>query len=350
MPDYYDGTKLLSLSDINGERPEIFLCTSNRNGGKTTYFNRLCVNKFLEKKGKFCLLYRYKYELEDVADKFFKDIHDLFFPGYTMFSQAKAKGIYHEIFLTPPSQEKGESCGYAISINSADQIKKISHFFSDVERMVFDEFQSETNTYCANETNKFISIHTSIARGQGKQVRYLPVYMISNPVTLINPYYVEMGISERLKQETKFLRGDGFVLEQGFNESASVAQKSSGFNRAFANNRYLAYASENIYLNDNLTFIEKPKGNSTYIATIRYNGCEFGIREFPARGIVYCDDKPDTTFKTKLSLTTNDHDINYVMLKRNEIFVHTLRYYFEHGCFRFKNLKSKEVILKMISY
>ena len=71
---YYDGTKLLSLKDINGKQPEIFLCTSNRSGGKTTYFGRLCVNKFLKKREKFMLIYRFNYELDDCANKFFKDL------------------------------------------------------------------------------------------------------------------------------------------------------------------------------------------------------------------------------------------------------------------------------------
>ena len=38
---YYDGAKLLSMKDINGQQPEIYICTTNRTGGKTTYFNRL---------------------------------------------------------------------------------------------------------------------------------------------------------------------------------------------------------------------------------------------------------------------------------------------------------------------
>lgn len=94
--------------------------------------------------------------------------------------------------------------------------------------MFFDEFQSETNHYCNDEIRKFLSIHTSIARGNGEQIRYVPVYMCANPVSIINPYYVEMGISERLNDDTRFLRGDGFVLEQGYVESASEAQKQSG--------------------------------------------------------------------------------------------------------------------------
>lgn len=344
MGIYYDGTKLLSMKDINGNTPEIYLCTTNRTGGKTTYFGRLLVNKFLKGQGKFCLVYRYNYELEDCADKFFKDIGKLFFTGHDMQSKKKAKGVYHELFLDDVG------CGYAISLNSADTLKKYSHMFSDVQRMFFDEFQSETNHYCSDEIRKLLSVHTSIARGQGKQIRYVPLYMCANPVSLINPYYIEMGISDRLKTDTRFLKGDGFVLEQGYNESASTAQTESGFNRAFIKNQYVAYSAQSVYLNDNQAFIDKPTGRSLYIATLKYMGTEYGVREFADSGLVYCDDKPDVTFPTRISVTTADHEVNFVMLKRNMGLIDLLRFYFDHGCFRFKNLKCKEVVLKALSY
>lgn len=341
---YYDGTKLLSMKDINGKTPEIFMCTSNRTGGKTTYFGRLAVNKFLKYQKKFGLTYRFNYELDDISDKFYKDIGSLFFNGYEMTTKRKASGLFHELFLNEVS------CGYAFALNGADQIKKYSHLFSDVDIMLFDEFQSETNHYCPDEVKKFISLHTSVARGQGKQVRYVPVYMMSNPVSIINPYYVAMGISNRLKDDTKFLRGDGFVLEQGFNESASVAQKESGFNRAFAGNDYVAYSSEAVYLNDSKAFIDRPVGNSRYICTLRYHGVDYGVKEYSELGIIYCDDKADRTFRTRITVTTEDHNINYVMLKRNDFFLSNLRVLFERGCFRFKDLRCKEAVLTALSY
>lgn len=344
MNKYYDGTKLLSMLDINGNKPEIYMCTTNRTGGKTTYFGRLCINRFLDKNEKFGLIYRYNYELDDIADKFYKDLGSLFFPGYTMTSKRRAKGTFQELFLNE------KSCGYALSLNNADQIKKYSHLFSDIQRMIFDEFQSETNHYCDNETKKFISIHTSIARGQGEQVRYVPVYMLSNPVSIINPYYIEMGISGRLKDDTKFLRGDGFVLEQGYIESASTEQKNSGFNRAFSKNSYTAYSSECVYLNDNKAFVEKPAGKSKYLCTLRYKGSDFALREYTESGLIYCDDKADSSFLTRISVTTDDHNINYVMLKRNDFFLSNLRYFFEHGCFRFKDMRCKEAVLSALSY
>ena len=350
--EYYDGTKLLSMKDLNGRTPEIYLCTTNRTGGKTTYFGRLVVNRFLKQAKKFMLVYRYNYELDDVADKFFKDIKGLFFPEYDMISKKKAKGIYHELFLIKNNNVDNEiPCGYAVALNNADAIKKNSHFFSDTSCMLFDEFQSETNHYCPDEITKFISIHTSVARGQGEQVRYVPVYMLANQVSVINPYYTELDICTRLRLDTNFLRGDGFVLENGFIENASVAQKESGFNRAFKKNAYIGYASQNVYLNDNTAFVETPVGaKCRYLATLRYKGSEYAIKEYRELGFLYCDSKADKTFPMKISVTTDDHNINYVMLRNNDMFITQLRYYFEHGAFRFKDLKSKEALMKCITY
>lgn len=342
--NYYDGTKILSMSDINGNKPELYLITTNRTGGKTTYFERLCVNRFLDKGEKFGLIYRYNYELDDVTDKFFKDIGSLFFRNHTMTSKRRASGIFHELYLDD------KSCGYAFALNGADNIKKYSHLFSDIMRMIFDEFQSETNHYCADEIKKLLSVHTSVARGQGEQVRYVPVYMLSNPVSLINPYYVQLGISSRLKNDTKFLRGDGFVMEQGFVESASKAQLLSGFNRAFSKNEYVAYSSQAVYLNDNKSFIEKPQGKCRYLCTLKYDGCNYGVREYTESGYLFCDDKPDLTFPRKISVTTDDHDINYVMLKRYSFFLGSMRNLFELGCFRFKDLKCKQAVLSALCY
>lgn len=344
MCAFYDGTKLLSMKDINGNTPEIYICTTNRTGGKTTFFNRLVVNKFISKGEKFCLVYRFTYELDDVVDKFFKDIQTLFFPEYEMTSKKLGKGIACELKLGD------RMCGYAVALNMADQIKKYSHLFSDVKRMLFDEFQSETNKYCTDEIKKLLSIHTSIARGQGKQVRYVPIYMISNPVSIINPYYVALGISARLKSDTKFLKGDGFVMEQGFNETASLAQKESGFNRAFANDTYVSYSSQGIYLNDNSAFVEKPSGKSRYIATLKYKGSFFALREFSEAGVIYCDDRADMTFPFKIVVTTDDHEVNYVMLKSHDIFITNMRFFFDRGCFRFKDLRCKEALIVALSY
>ena len=94
---FYDGTKLLSMKDLNGDTPEIFMCTSNRSAGKTTYFGRLLMNRWFKDRKKFCLIYRFNYELDGVADKFFKDIQYLFFQDWSMHSKRMANGSFHSM-------------------------------------------------------------------------------------------------------------------------------------------------------------------------------------------------------------------------------------------------------------
>ena len=120
--------------------------------------------------------------------------------------------------------------------------------------------------------------------------------------------------------------------------------------RAFANNDYAAYASQNVYLNDNMAFVEKPEGRGRYLVTLRYKGGDYAIREYAEAGIVYCDNRADLTFPTRIAVTTEDHRINYVMLKRSDFTIQNLRYYFDHGAFRFKDLRCKEAVMKLLSY
>lgn len=343
-PKYYDGTKLLSMKDLYGKTPEIFICSGNNTAGKTTYFSRLILNKFIQGAGKFMIINRFNYELDECAPKFFKDIGSLFFKDGNMTSKRRAEGTFHELFYN------SVSCGYAVAMNNLDQIKKQSHFFSDVNRMFLDEFQSETNHYCPDEINKFRGLHKAVARGHGEQVRYVPCYLCGNDITVLNPYYVALGISNRLNDNTKFIKGDGFVLERCFIESASRAQKESGFNRAFGEDEYSLFSQGKKYLSDNYAFIERPQGNGRYIVTIKCEGNDYAVREYTELGIIYVDDRPDSSFPLKLAVTTDDHNVNYVMLRRNDNLIQTLRYFFEKGCMRFKNLKCKETMLKTLTY
>ena len=341
---YYDGTKLLSMKDINGLTPEIFITTTNRSAGKTTYFNRLLVNRYKKQGKKFILLYRFNYELVNCADKFFKEIGKLFFKGDEMTDIRRANGIYTELFLNE------KSCGYCISLNYADQLKKFSHLLADADCILFDEFQSETNHYCSNEIRKLISIHTSIARGNGEQVRRVPLYMLSNKVSLINPYFLSLGISDRLHDDTKYLKGKGFVMEQTYIESAAELQLASGFNKAFANEDYIAYAAQNVYLNDSNAFIDKPQGKSVYIATLKDGGHEYSIRFYNKVGLYYIDKCVDNDYKVKLSFDASSHDASYIMVGVANPYVTMLRNVFERGLLRFRNQECKSAFFNMLKY
>lgn len=344
MGKYYDGNKLLNMKDLDGEKPEIYICDGNRTAGKTTFFNRKLVLDFLRDKYEFLLLYRYSYELDNAAETFFKDIGALFFGSYEMTQMSEARGQIKILLLND------EVCGYAVSLNNPNLIKRYSHYFHNVKQILFDEFQNENDRYCTNEVQKFISIHTSIARGNGEQVRYVPCYLISNSVNIINPYYCALGIDVRLDDKTKFLRGNGWVLEHCFNESASKAQQGSRFLQAFKDDNYTAFSSQNVYLNNNKAFVEKMEGYSYYVATIKFNGKYYAIREFRVRGIVYVDENVDNSFPLKIAVDNQEHEKNFLMLDRNEWFIQNMRSLFKKGCVRFKNFRCKEAFFHLVSY
>lgn len=334
---FYDGNKLLQLLDIDKNRPEIYIVSGNRTGGKTTYFNRKLVKDYLEKGMRFGVLVRDVTELESIADQFFKEVIKLFFPEHDYGMENAPFGK----FLMLDEQ----ICGYAFSLKHADKIKKQSHLLSDCMHYVFDEFQAKR--YLKTEIVDFINIHTSIARGDGKQVRYCPVYMLSNKLSLLNPYFTALGISARLKKDTKFLRGRGWVMEQNYNETAYLQQQASGFIKAFAG---VDDGAQMVYLEERESFIERPSSNGRYICTVVFDGKSYGISEHMQEGIMYASKRYDPTFPYRFVVSSTDHDKNHVMLSRGDILIADMRTMFEHGAFRFSDVQTKAAVLQLLSY
>lgn len=344
MSKFYDGTKLLSLKDLDANEPEIYMCVGNRTAGKSYFFKRLLVRKFLKYNEKFCLLVRFSYELSGVAESFFKDLAQIDFKGKVLSSKPVNKGLYQELFLD------GEPCGYAVALNTADSLKKVSAAFVDVENIFFDEFQSEMKKYVPLEIEKFVSVHVSIARGGGEHVRRVPVYMASNTVSILNPYFVQFGVHKRLTPHTKYLRGRGWVLEQCYIETAANAIQNSAFGRAFENTDYMSYTTENSYLLDNENFIEKVKGAGKLLCNISTGDMTVGVWEHAEQGVIYCSTKFDPSFPLNITYKTKDHGVNLIMIRRNDWLCKYLSCMFERSCLRFENMQCKDIVLDMLGY
>lgn len=344
MPKFYDGRKLLSLKDINKKEPLIFICTSNRSAGKTTFFNKYLVDEFIKNNKKFILLYRYNDEISNIANKFFTDIHSLFFNDYHM-TECKESKLFMRLFLNDVE------CGYAISLNGAEKLKKFSHIFSDVEYILFDEFQSENNNYTSNEITKFMSIYMTVARGQGKAIRDVKVFLLSNFISLLNPYYAALDITtDRLKENTKFLRGDGWVLEKNQNESVIAEQNNNAFLKAFENQSYIEKNKTNQYLNDNYTMIETIKDDKfKYLFNFICNDKMYSVKEFYNKNIIYVSKSVDKTFTKCYTVSSKDVDVNVIFINENKMLLSLLRMYFNRGLFKFDSLLSKNATIKLLS-
>lgn len=307
-PPFYNGYKLLSLLDKNGNKPEIYVSSTNRSAGKTTFFNGLVVHNFIKSGKKFLLLYRNKYEMDSCVDGFFNDIHKIFYKGLQMKQETGVKDVFKNLYIA----ELGESpdwqlCGYCTALSASEQIKKYSHLLSDVSIILFDEFQSESDTYLKKEVSRFNSIHDSLARGNGEQVKYLPTVLIGNLIDLFNPYYVALGIVDNLQLETKYLRGDGFIVEQGFNEASATSHAESAFHRALAGTEYTKVSQQKEYLQTSYQFIDNKVADlGVYMFTIRYQNKDYSVRYNDNGSFYYVSNTPDPYYKLKHAATMDD--------------------------------------------
>ena len=344
--EYYSCKKLLTLKDKNRQVPDIFISDGNRTAGKSVAWKTHLMNRYFNADSdinQFLLLYRNKYELSGCDDKFFGDIERIFYQGHTMTSKKIGEGIAVVLYMD------GEPCGFATCLSMASKLKPMSGIFARVAHMLFDEYQDEDGKYLQDEVKKLMSIHTSIARGDGKQTRRVPLYMASNTVSVLNPYYDALGINKQLKSDTKILRGDGWVYERTFNENAKNAFQAQAFNRAFQHSDYYKYASENVYLNDNNALIEQPSGNSQYYLTIKYNGEWFNFRKYD--NVMYADEGADHGYPRRICFNVNDvTDDRVVMVGRFDGNVMILREWFQTGRMRFRNLKCKNMVYDLLAY
>ena len=346
MGKYYDCNYLLTLKDRNGNLPDIYITDGNRTAGKTVSFKRRLVDTFLKSKtdvNQFYLIYRYKTDMQSLSESFFTDIKRLFYQAHEMTEKKLFDGAVVMLLL----DEK--PCGYCLPLSLSAKIKRMSSIFVTVAHGFFDEYQDENNTYLPNEIDKLMSIHTSIARGDGKQSRRVPLYMASNTVSMLNPYYQALGINKMLKRDTKILRGDGWVYERTYNENAAQAFTGSAFNRAFASSKYFGHAAENVYLNDNDALIARPSGANEYMLSIRYNNVWYSVRKYNT--CIYVSEGADETFPRRVCFNYTDViDDRAVMINSSNYIILTLRTYFHRGLMRFENLQCKNMMFDMLSF
>lgn len=354
MSKFYDGTKLLNTLDQNGEKPELFIvCSRVRGPGKSFFFSKLCMDTFFEsdKTKKFVLLCRTKLEIGSLASGVFKSMMSIHYPDYEIYEKVQMRGIYSNIYISRGEGDEKETyhVGYCIPLNACDQIKRISSMFSDSVHAFFDEFQPEDkNTYLSNEVSKFLSVHTSISRGEGQSRRYYPVYMCSNTVSITNPYFISLKLTSKLQSSSKFYRGNGFVFEKAENPGLVEVHAQSGMSKAFAAEKYIDYG-DNSWLNDDYRCIEKPGkgwGRSDYICTLISGDIRLGVHYYFQQMLYYVDYNVDKNAPLVFNIKYDNMEPN-IPLIRNSAAMIKLRESMERGIVRFRDLRSKSICMDL---
>lgn len=319
--DHYNCEKLVNSKDKNGQTPIFYVvCSVERGPGKTYSFSKKLFENFLSTGQKFILLTRNKGDLGNVAAGILDSYLAPEYPDYRIFEKIQMKGVFSVIYAEKGFGDEKErhEIGYVIPLRCADMIKKISSLFYDATAFFFDEFQPK-GTYLKDEVGLFYDIYKSIARGEGKAVRYMPVYMASNTIQIQNPYFVAFGLTSAIQSNTKFYRGDQVVYERCEIDGLAEMHRQSGIDIALKS--YLNKRGDNTWLNDNNSLVAKPGdwGRGLYICTLKYQNQLLGLYEYPSAGLTYISRQIQRNCRYTYNLTL-DGDLNIPMIKSAQIF------------------------------
>lgn len=332
---YYNGDKIL-----NKDMPINFVI-GNRSAGKSFYWKRYVIKRFLEKGEQFIYIRRFKSDIDSVIDTFFNDIQSKF--PKVEFS------IKNDTFYV-----NGEIAGYAIPVSTFSKYKSV--MFDKVTTLMFDEFIPENGRYIGGRDKPFLEVEScmnfyqSVARGYGKPIREdVKFIFISNTVTMNNQYFWFFRIDKILKPDTKFLTGNGFCLEIYKSDEISDKIKNSKFGKAIAGSSYDRYANDNAFYLDDNTFIEKMEGKCWYKYNVLCEGTLYAVYENMEDGYYYISDKAvDKDYKLVFALTVKDQGVNHIGLYAMSSKIKFLRNAYAYGAVRFNNQKTKNMFERMI--
>lgn len=340
--DFYDCTDLLAMKDTNGEDPVIFIVSSRVRGpGKTFSFIWKLLRDYFDEGKKFILLCRTQTEVGSVAQGQMKAVLDVKYKGTTVHENRKQGGVYSEIMLQRVDKDSGEKfdthVGYVVAINAADSVKKISSTFTDADAIYFDEFMPEfTSTYLKGEVDKFYSIYKSVARGGGSTTRRVPVYMSSNTISIANPYFLAMGLSDKIQPNTKRVRGEGVVFQRATNEGLIKEHAQHPFDRAMGGLRAGDYG-DNSWLNDHDSGVGRPDnwGPSRYLGTLIHGEMSYGFHYYQEMGYLYVSHSVDKTSPFKFRVD-KEGDVTAQPVRGSALGL-WVRRHVNNGTIRFQN-------------
>lgn len=348
--EHYNLDTILKTFDSNGNIPCFYvICSAERGPGKTYSVSKLLYDKLynpedLEKKypevykewdenSKFIILCRNKGSLgncaEGILNAYLKDV-----PNLKISETISTDKVYSNVYFTftEGDEQIKEHVGYVIPLKSASGIKNISSMFYDAWAFFMDEFQPLDNgEYLKDEIGKLYHIYKSVARGgkDHKAVRYMPVFLCSNTITIGNPYFTAFGLNRLIQRNTRFCRGKRVVFENCEVEGLKEMHESSPIDEALAD--YKEKKMSNMWLNDNDSLVCKPNGwgRATYICTLLYEGESIGVLQYQ-NGYTYLSRKVDSGCNNVYALTLDDNTLNLPLL-RTRTYLDLLREKFFRG-------------------
>ena len=331
----------------------INIILGNRGGGKTFGAKELCIDNFIKKGEQFGYIRRYKDDLKEPMQQFFKDI-EYKYPNY----EFKTDNKYLYIRLkTENDNEKWSDkdiAGYGFILSTANNKKSIS--YPRITTLVYDEFLLDKGNqrFLPNEPVALLNLYETIARPGTGHPRVV-LFMLANALTITNPYFLYWD----LKMPTKMDKNNKWIwkhptrpilVEDVKNEKFIDTKKNTEFGKLIEGTTYSGYSIDNKFLLDSDTFVEKRSPKAKFYFTFIYLEHTLGVWIDRDEGKMYVSKDVDPSYPLVYSITLKDHKPNTMLIKnksRNGHFKIFLENY-QLGNVYFESINIKNITYEVI--
>lgn len=252
---YYNGSGVLNSGCA------VNFSIGNRSTGKSYYWKRYCIKRYLQHGEQFLYLRRNDADLDIAMPEWFDDIGHEF---HGMGIEVKKGHIY----IGKWDEDTGKliekkCCGYCHSMSRAGKLKSIP--LERVNTIFYDEFIPEDGRYLKPsnpyyEPEMLLSIYMTVARGYGKVIRDdVRLIACANMITMYNPYFSMFGIDLTRKKRVKV---NGVYAEKVTNKAVANEIRNSKIGKVLESTGYGKYVLDNESLVDDYSHLLKPPKES----------------------------------------------------------------------------------------
>lgn len=319
-----------------------------RGGGKTFNSLREAIEKHLKerKNGKqweFMYIRRRVVDLDDACQGS-KGSGDLF-------SDIRAKGYFPEHEFKVVADKSGgynfycddKIMGYGKALSTSASRRSTSYPY--VKRLLFDEFliddSAGSNQRYLNSGDEFFvftNFYETIARG-----RDIPVLFLGNAFSMVNPYFLALGIRIEDPEDNKIYKGKAWTVVFWKDPDFIAERAKTQFYQATADSKFAEHAYGNSFYLDSKDFVAKRSKTSEHQFSLVYLGKTYGVWVDWERGTYYVSTKGANTSRDKtISMSLSDNKPNNVSIRRyrNMPFMRAFRMAVDNNSVYFDSLET----------
>lgn len=334
---------------VRQRNAEINIIRGERGNGKTTRFLRDHIINYANTGKKFFWLRRYKTEISPLfRGSFFDNVKKI-----AMLDKSDMKPDERD-FIRNMSGELRQNqifinkkcAGYYYALSEWLKIKSIP--FPDVDELTFDEGilkQPSNIHYLSNEVEAFLEVLSTVFRD-----RKIRANIIGNSYSWTDPYSLYYNILPTNREFT-YYNNKKILLQVTDNSDFRKHMLGTSFGGLVQGSKYGEYALNNVALDDNLNFVEKPPGRLIFSFGVRYKNKIVGFWLDKFNGVMYVTRNADMTSHNMFALTPDDHTLNtFLVVNKSSLFVlRQLKMFWTSGAIRFADIQLKKDAIDVLN-